>query len=198
MAQLFFEYGAMGSGKTIELLKVAHNYELQRKKVLLMTPSIDTRSGIGIISSRLGLKRKAVSITKKEDLYKKILQNKKNYSVVLVDEAQFIEEPQVDQLAKIVDNLNIPVMAFGLRADAFTHLFPGSKRFFEIADKIQEVKTICAFCGKKAIATLRFNNGKPQYKGNQIFIGGNEAYLPVCRKHWKKPNLNMLNNIGKF
>ncbi|MCV3296477.1 MAG: thymidine kinase [Oenococcus sp.] len=192
MTQLFFEYGAMGSGKTIEILKVAHNYESQGKKVLLMTPDVDDRAGVGIIASRIGLKREAIAIHKKDNLFDEVAKNTEAISAVLIDEAQFLSAAQVDQLAEVVDDLNIPVMTFGLRQDAFNHLFPGSQRLFEIADKLEEMKTICTFCGKKAITQLRIVNGKPQYAGDQVFIGGDEAYVPVCRKHWHHPDKKRL------
>ncbi|KGH55509.1 thymidine kinase [Oenococcus oeni S25] len=192
MTQLFFEYGAMGSGKTIEILKVAHNYESQGKKVLLMTPAVDDRAGIGVISSRIGLKREAIAIHKTDNLFTEVSRVDGELAAVLIDEAQFLEPFQVDQLADVVDKLNIPVMTFGLRQDAFNHLFPGSKRLFEIADKLEEMKTICTFCGKKAITQLRVVDGKPQYQGSQVFIGGDETYIPVCRKHWKNPDLKKL------
>ncbi|MFT8324483.1 thymidine kinase [Oenococcus sicerae] len=192
MTQLFFEYGAMGSGKTIEILKVAHNYELQGKKVLLMTPDVDDRAGVGVIASRIGLKRPAVAIHKSDDLFAEVLKNTDDLAAILIDEAQFLAAKQVDQLAQIVDELNIPVMTFGLRQDAFNHLFPGSKRLFEIADKLEEMKTICTFCGKKAITQLRIVDGQPQYEGDQVFIGGDEAYVPVCRKHWYHPDQKRL------
>lgn len=185
----------MGSGKSIEILKVAHNYESQGKKVLLMTPDVDDRSGVGVIYSRIGLKRKAAAIAKDENIYQKVLKNHENLAAVLIDEAQFLQPEQVDQLARIVDELNIPVMTFGLRQDAFNQLFPGSKRLFEIADKLEEMKTICTFCGKKAITQLRVVDGKPQYTGDQVFIGGNESYVPVCRKHWYHPDMKRIEHL---
>ena len=151
MAQLFFEYGAMSSGKSIEILKVAHNYESQGRQVLLMTPITDTRAGIGVVASRIGLSREALAVKPADDLYVLIKSMAADdLAVVLVDEAQFLTPEQVDQLAYTVDNLHIPVMAFGLKQDAFNNLFAGSKRLIELADKLEEMKTICSFCGKKA------------------------------------------------
>jgi len=197
MAQLFFEYGAMSSGKSIEILKVAHNYESQGRKVLLMTPNIDTRAGVGIVASRIGLSREAVAVKPEDDLYELIKQmkNNDNLAVALVDEAQFLTTKQVDQLAYAVDHLNMPVMTFGLKQDAFNQLFEGSKRLIEMADKLEEMKTICSFCGKKATTQLRIVNGQPQRKGAQVFIGGDEAYIPTCRHHLYHPDLDKITEM---
>ena len=193
MAQLFFEYGAMSSGKSIEILKVAHNYESQGRQVLLMTPITDTRAGIGVVASRIGLSREALAVKPADDLYVLIKSMAADdLAVVLVDEAQFLTPEQVDQLAYTVDNLHIPVMAFGLKQDAFNNLFAGSKRLIELADKLEEMKTICSFCGKKATTQLRIVNGKPQRQGAQVFIGGDEAYIPTCRRHWFNPDLDKI------
>lgn len=189
LAQLFFEYGAMSSGKSIEILKVAHNYESQGRKVLLMTPSVDTRDGVGKIASRIGMSRDAMAVHETENLYEVIKAAKDDkLAAVLVDEAQFLQPEQVDQLAYAVDTLHIPVMAFGLKQDAFNQLFAGSKRLIEMADKLEEMKTICSFCGKKATTQLRIVDGKPQREGAQVFIGGDEAYIPTCRFHWYHPD----------
>ncbi|AFS39825.1 thymidine kinase [Leuconostoc gelidum] len=193
MAQLFFEYGAMSSGKSIEILKVAHNYESQGRQVLLMTPITDTRAGIGVVASRIGLSREALAVKPADDLYVLIKSmTGDDLAVILVDEAQFLTPEQVDQLAYTVDNLHIPVMAFGLKQDAFNNLFAGSKRLIELADKLEEMKTICSFCGKKATTQLRIVNGKPQRQGAQVFIGGDEAYIPTCRRHWYNPDLDKI------
>lgn len=196
MAQLFFEYGAMSSGKSIEILKVAHNYESQGRQVLLMTPITDTRSGVGIVSSRIGLSREALTVKPDDDLFALIKgMQAANLAVVLVDEAQFLSPQQVDELAYVVDHLNIPVMTFGLKQDAFNHLFDGSKRLIELADKLEEMKTICSFCGKKATTQLRIVDGQPQRTGVQVFIGGDEAYIPTCRRHWYEPDLDKISTM---
>ena len=196
MAQLFFEYGAMSSGKSIEILKVAHNYESQGRQVLLMTPITDTRAGIGVVASRIGLSREALAVKPADEVYVLIKSMAANdLAVVLVDEAQFLTPEQVDQLAYTVDNLHIPVMAFGLKQDAFNNLFAGSKRLIELADKLEEMKTICSFCGKKATTQLRIVNGKPQRQGAQVFIGGDEAYIPTCRRHWFNPDLDKITTM---
>ncbi|MDT2815128.1 thymidine kinase [Vagococcus carniphilus] len=187
MAQLFFKHGAMNSGKTIEILKVAHNYEEQNKPVVLMTSGLDTRDEVGTVSSRIGLKREAIPIFHDTDIYAKIESMSFKPYCILVDESQFLEKHHVIAFAKIVDELDIPVMAFGLKNDFKNELFEGSKYLLLYADKIEELKTICWFCHKKATMNLRMNNNEPVYTGEQIQIGGNESYFPVCRKHYVNP-----------
>lgn len=187
MAQLFFRYGAMNSGKSIEILKVAHNYEEQNKPVALFTSALDDRDEVGSISSRIGIKRQATPVTEDTDIFEEVQQLTKDLACVLIDEAQFLSSRHVDQLARIVDELDIPVMAFGLKNDFRNQLFEGSERLLILADKIEEMKTICWFCHKKAIMNMRMHEGKPIYTGEQIVIGGNESYYPVCRKHYHEP-----------
>ena len=192
MAQLFDRYGAMNSGKSFEILKVAHNYEEQGKPVKVMTSAIDDRSGtIGVISSRIGEDREAYSIDPDTDIFSYIESENEKEKIycVLVDEAQFLSKQNIFDLAKVVDQLNIPVMAFGLKNDFQNELFEGSHYLLILADKIEEVKTICWFCAKKATMNLRIHNDKPVYTGEQIQIGGNESYYPVCRKHYNHPPL---------
>ncbi|WP_286006585.1 thymidine kinase [Ligilactobacillus aviarius] len=188
MAQLFFRYGAMNSGKTIEILKVAHNYEEQHKHVVILTSGLDNRDEVGYVSSRIGLRRPAIPIFDETDVYK-IVALKQNIDCVLVDEAQFLKKHHVIELTRIVDELGIPVMTFGLKNDFRNQLFEGSEYLLLYADKIEEMKTICWFCAKKATMNLRIHDGKPVYDGEQIMIGGNEAYFPVCRKHYVNPPL---------
>jgi thymidine kinase len=187
LAQLFYRYGAMNSGKTIEIIKVAHNYEEQNKSVIIMTSALDTREKQGMIESRIGLERKADPIFEKTNIFERVQELDPNASCVLIDEAQFLTKKHVFQLAEIVDELNIPVIAFGLKNDFQNHLFEGSEYLLLYADKIEEMKTICWFCGKKATMNLRFHDGKPVYEGEQIQMGGNESYYPVCRKHYYNP-----------
>lgn len=194
MAQLFFHYGAMNSGKSIEILKVAHNYEEQDKQVVLMTSGIDTRSGVGEISSRIGLRRDAFPIFDDTDIYAVIKQAETNPAYVLIDEAQFLKKHHVLELAKVVDELGIPVMTFGLKNDFRNELFEGSKYLLLYADKIVEMKTICWFCKHKALMNLRVHNGKPVYEGEQVQIGGNESYYPVCRRHYFNPLIEEMRN----
>ncbi|MFC6254384.1 thymidine kinase [Secundilactobacillus hailunensis] len=192
MAQLFFKYGAMNSGKTIEILKVAHNYEEQNKPVIIMTSGRDSRDGVGMVASRIGLKRKAVPIFHDDDIFEMVKKINAKANCVLIDEAQFLTKAHVFELAKIVDELKIPVMAFGLKNDFKNELFEGSKYLLLYADKLEEMKTICWFCAKKATMNLRFHDNKPVYEGEQIQIGGNESYYPVCRKHYYNPPMDML------
>ncbi|WP_172355142.1 thymidine kinase [Pseudolactococcus insecticola] len=192
MAQLYFKYGTMNSGKSIEILKVAHNYEEQGKPVVIMTSAIDNRDEIGVVSSRIGMREKAVPIDDEFDVFGYVAQLAAKPYCILIDEAQFLSKKNIYELARVVDELDVPVMAFGLKNDFQNELFEGSKYLLLLADKIEEIKTICWFCSKKATMVLRTENGKPVYEGSQIQIGGNEAYLPVCRKHWLKPDLEKM------
>ncbi|MDR3191377.1 MAG: thymidine kinase [Lactobacillaceae bacterium] len=189
MAQLFFRYGAMASGKSIEILKVAHNYEVQNRHVLLLTSALDNRTEIGEIASRIGMQRPAIAIHDQDDLFVLVKDTHPDISAVLIDEAQFMTKVQVLQLTQVVDELQIPVMAFGLKNDAFNHLFPGSEALLLFADKIEEMKTLCSFCTRKALMNLRVSDGQPVYDGEQVQIGGDEAYMPVCRQHYNHPDL---------
>lgn len=186
MASLYFIQAPMNASKSAQLLMVAHNYEEGNHKVLIVKPGLDTRDGAYVQSRALDVKRKVdlvVGPGEYNKIYNEVLAGK--YEAVLVDEAQFLEEAQIDELGQIVDDLGIAVMAYGLRTDAFTNLFPGSKRLYEIADKFQELKTICPCCGKKAIINMRLDeNNKPVFDGNQLQPGNN--YLPVCRKYYNK------------
>ncbi|MGT2935506.1 thymidine kinase [Streptococcus castoreus] len=187
MAQLYYKYGTMNSGKTIEILKVAHNYEEQGKPVVIMTSALDTRDGFGVVSSRIGMRREAIPISSEMDIFTFIAQMDTKPYCVLIDECQFLSKQNVYDLARVVDHLNVPVMAFGLKNDFQNELFEGSKYLLLLADKIDEIKTICQYCSKKATMVLRTENGKPVYEGAQIQIGGNETYIPVCRKHYFHP-----------
>lgn len=187
MAQLYYKYGTMNSGKTIEILKVAHNYEEQGKPVVIMTSSLDTRDGFGIVSSRIGMKRQAIPINDQMDIYAYVDGLVQKPYCVLIDECQFLSKGNVYDLARVVDDLGVPVMAFGLKNDFQNELFEGSKYLLLLADKIEEIKTICQYCSKKAILQLRMKDGVPVYAGEQIQIGGNETYIPVCRKHYFQP-----------
>lgn len=180
----------MNSGKSVEILKVAHNYEEQDKPVMIFTSGIDDRDEGGYVSSRIGLKRKALPIFEETNVFDVVKKCKKKPYCVLVDEAQFLNKEHVLQLAKIVDDLDIPVMGFGLKNDFQNELFEGSKYFLLYADKIEEMKTICWFCARKALMNLRVDgNGMPIYTGEQIQIGGNDSYYPVCRKCHNNPPL---------
>ena len=189
MAQLYYKYGTMNSGKTIEILKVAHNYEEQGKPVVIMTSALDTRDGFGMVSSRIGMRREAVAIEDETDIFGYIEKMEPKPYCVLIDEAQFLRRHHVYDLARVVDELKVPVMAFGLKNDFRNELFEGSKHLLLLADKIDEVKTICQYCSKKATMVLRTSDGQPVYEGEQIQIGGNESYIPVCRHHYFNPLL---------
>ena len=187
MAQLYYKYGTMNSGKTIEILKVAHNYEEQGKSVVIMTSAVDTRDGFGVVSSRIGMKRNVMAIEDQTDIFGYIQQLPEKPYCVLIDEAQFLTRANVYDLARIVDELDIPVMAFGLKNDFQNNLFEGSKYLLLLSDKIEEIKTICHYCSRKATMVLRMEDGEPVYEGVQVQIGGHESYISVCRKHWFNP-----------
>ncbi|MGZ9584536.1 thymidine kinase [Paenibacillus marinisediminis] len=190
MAQLYFRYGAMNSGKSIEILKVAHNYEEQHKHVLIFTSALDNRDKIGYVSSRVGLSAPALPIYDDTDIFSIVKDQTRSISCVLIDEVQFLNQHHIEQLTQIVDELDIPVMGFGLKNDFRNELFEGSKYMLLYADKIEEMKAICWFCERKATMNLRIgDDGKPVYTGEQIQIGGNDSYYPVCRRCHKNPPL---------
>ena len=185
MAKLYFKYGAMGSSKTANALITKFNYEERGMKVWLIKPSIDVRDGADIIKSRIGLFAKAEIITPETDLFSEY-QKHLDCDVIIADECQFFTSEQIDGLRKIVDELNVPALCYGLRTDFLTKLFPGSLRLFEVADSITEIKTICD-CGKKAIVNARIDElGKVVTEGGQILIGGNDSYVAMCHSCWKK------------
>jgi len=185
MAKLYFRYSTMGAGKSLDLLKTAHNYEERNKKVLLLTSDLDNRFGKKKIASRIGISRDANTFNNKSNLYEMVVSNGEKLSCILIDEAQFLTKEQVWQLTDIVDYLGINVIVYGLRSDYLGEPFEGSIYLMTLADKIEELKTICEF-GDKASINMRLLNGEPVFEGEQVQIGGNESYLPVCRKHFKK------------
>lgn len=187
MAKLYFRYSAMNAGKTTQLLQVKYNYEERGQNVLLLKPSADNREGTEKIKSRIGLECDGVVIDPETDISILVRQNMENQAIhcLIIDEAQFLSRAQVLQLCCVVDDLNIPVIAYGLRSDFKGNLFPGSEALLTFSDSIEELKTIC-WCGKKAIMNTRLLNGKPTYEGEQIQIGGNESYISLCRRHWKE------------
>lgn len=186
--KLRFCYSTMNSGKTLRLLTMAYNFEENNIPFLTLKPSADTRDGKHIIKSRVGLKRECVVVTPDIDLleavteYNKILTSQlSKLEWILVDECQFLTEEQVDQLAQIVDKLDVDVMCFGLRTDFQTKLFPASKRLMEIADDIEEIKSRCS-CGRKTVVNARFDEkGEIVLYGNQVVVGGNKLYTSLCR-----------------
>ena len=181
MAKLYYRYGAMNSGKTTLMLQTAHNYEERGMKVLLVKPAIDLKGGDSVVSRLGGTRKVDILLKQDEDLYKIVKKSHKDVSCILVDEAQFLEPIQVDQLMKIVVDFNIAVIAYGIRNDFQTKGFPGSVRLLEIAHSIEEIKTICR-CGKKAIFNARFVNGKLVASGGQVAIDGmgEVTYESVC------------------
>ena len=182
MAKLYFKYGAMGSSKTAQALITKFNYEERGMKVWIGKPSIDTRDGENIIKSRIGLSAEAHIIKEHDNLYKLFYNMREKYDVIIIDEAQFLDEEQVNQLGDIVIQLKIPVMCFGLKTDFQTKMFPGSKRLFEIAESINEIKTICK-CGRKATVNARIDSeGNVTTKGAQVELGGNDRYIAMCYK----------------
>ena len=182
MAKLYFKYGAMGSSKTAQALITKYNYEENDLNVWLIKPSADTRDGVQTLRSRIGLEAQVDVIAPDVDIYARFLGGKvRKCNVIIVDECQFLTEKQIDQLRSIVDEHNIPVMCFGLRTDFQTHLFPGSRRLMEVADTIQEIKTICD-CGAKATVNARINDGFIVTEGAQVVLGGNDCYIAMCHK----------------
>ena len=183
MAKLYFKYGAMGSSKTAQALITKYNYEENDLNVWLIKPSADTRDGVHILRSRIGLEARVDIISPEMDVYDLFEKTKKDScNVIIVDECQFLATEQIDQLRHIVNDFNVPVMCFGLRTDFQTKLFPGSMRLMEVADTIQEIKTICD-CGAKATVNARIDGeGYIVTEGAQVFLGGNDAYIAMCHK----------------
>lgn len=189
MAKLIYHYGTMSSGKSGILLMQAHQFEESGIPFLCMKSAIDTRDGEDVIVSRIGIKRECITVGVEDDLYALMtsligdftLQGLSKPCWILVDEAQFLSAKQVEQLGLVVDRLNINVMCYGLRTDFLSRMFEGSKRLMELADEIDEIKTSCS-CGRKAVVNARFHNGEITTEGEQIMIGGNETYIPLCRK----------------
>ncbi len=183
MAKLYFKYGAMGSSKTAQALITKYNYEENGLKVWLIKPSADTRDGAAILRSRIGLEAEVEVIAPEVDIYARYLGGRgRTCDVIIVDECQFLTEKQIDQLRAIVDEHNIPVMCFGLRTDFLTRLFPGSRRLMEVADTLQEIKTICD-CGAKATVNARVDgSGHIVTQGAQVVLGGNDSYIAMCHK----------------
>lgn len=184
MAKLYFKYGAMGSSKSAQALITKFNYEELGMKVWLIKPSVDTRDGAEIIKSRIGLEQRAQIILPEDDITEKFEEHS-DLDVIIADECQFLTPEQIDQLRWLVDERGIPVLCFGLRTDFQTHLFPGSRRLFEVADSLTEIKTVCS-CGHKATVNARIANGRVVTEGAQVFLGGNDSYIAMCHRCWKR------------
>ena len=185
MAKLYFKYGAMGSSKTANALITKFNYEERGMKVWLIKPSVDNRDGVSAVRSRIGLSADATVIMPQMSIYDEYAKLS-GFDVIIADECQFFTPAQIDDLRKLVDELDLPVLCYGLRTDFLTKLFPGSLRLFEVADSVTEIKTICG-CGKKAIVNARIDGeGKVVTEGGQIMLGGNDSYIAMCHSCWKK------------
>ncbi|MEM7547018.1 MAG: thymidine kinase [Pseudomonadota bacterium] len=190
MAKLYFNYSTMNAGKSTVLLQASHNYIERGMNTLLMTAQLDNRAGVGTIGSRIGLERPALTFSDQDNLFDLIeaRHHSERVHCVFVDEAQFLEAEQVWQLARVTDDLKIPVMCFGLRTDFRGELFPGSATLLAIADNLREVRTIC-WCGSKATMVVRLGaQGDIQEEGDQIAIG-DDIYVSLCRRHWRERRL---------
>ncbi len=188
MAKLYFNYSTMNAGKSTVLLQAAHNYAERGMQTYLLTAQFDNRAGAGRIASRIGIGTAADTFAHNDDLYRKISARlgQGPCACVFIDEAQFLSDDQVWQLARAVDDLGVPVMAYGLRVDFMGKLFPGSATLLAIADEMREVRTIC-HCGKKATMVIRKDGAGNVVKGgDQVQIGGNETYVSLCRRHWRE------------
>lgn len=179
MSKLYFKYGTMGSSKSAQALITKFNYEEKGMKVWLIKPSVDDRDGKSMVKSRIGIEAEAEVILPGDNIITLFL-NHKDIDVIIVDECQFLSHEQIDQLREIVDCNELPVLCFGLRTDFRVKLFPGSLRLFEVADNLEEIKTVCD-CGKKATTNCRLDRNKNIItSGDQVVIGGNEMYVAMC------------------
>ena len=185
MAQLYYRYSTMNAGKSIELIKVAYNYEERGKQVLTLIPSEDDRYGVGVITSRIGIQREALVVNEDTNILELYIREneKRKIDCVLIDECQFLKKHHVQELVEIVDSCDVPVLAYGLKNDFRNELFEGSYYMLIYADKIEEIKTIC-WCGRKATMVARVIDGRVVKQGEQVVIGGNDMYVSLCRKHY--------------
>lgn len=209
MAKLYFKYGAMGSSKSANALMTEYNYKEVGKKVILAKPCIDNRDGEKVIKSRIGLGNHCVyleELLNEEvvsmleticqnpqseeaiDIIGRLRTTSMDCDAIIVDEAQFADPKHIDLLSDIVDYLDIPVLCYGLRADFQNRAFPGSLRLLEVADSLEEIKTVC-WCGRKAMCNARYNEQGIVREGAQIELGANDKYVALCRKHWKEGKL---------
>ena len=188
MAKLYFHYSTMNAGKSTVLLQASHNYVERGMQTYLLTARLDDRAGEGRIASRIGISAPADTFTRDDDLFAMIDRRlaEGDCACIFVDEAQFLSTEQVWQLARVVDDLRVPVMCYGLRVDFLGQLFPGSATLLALADEMREVRTIC-HCGRKATMVVRRGpDGTALHGGAQVQIGGNETYVSLCRRHWRK------------
>jgi len=182
--KMYFYYGAMGSSKTANALMTRFSWEDKGKKVALLKPSVDNRDGVDIVKSRAGLMAKAILIYPDSNIRDILPDPVEEYDNLIVDEAQFLKKEQVDELRDIADNGTF-VMCYGLKADFMGNLFEGSKRILEMADSLREIVTMCP-CGKKAIMNARYSGNRILYEGEQVVVGGNESYIALCHRCYKK------------
>ena len=188
MAKLFFHYSTMNAGKSTALLQAAHNYREGGMSVFLLTAAVDDRAGAGRIASRIGISEPAATFSPGEDLFAKVAARAELEDVAcdFVDEAQFLQRDQVWALARVTDDLKVPVMCYGLRVDFRGELFPGSAALLAWADELREVRTVCS-CGKRATMVARLDeNGRAAKSGDQVVIGGTGLYVSLCRRHWRE------------
>jgi thymidine kinase len=188
MAKLYFNYSTMNAGKSTVLLQAAHNYRERGMVPYLMTAQLDNRAGEGKIASRIGISQNADTYNAKENLFEKISTrlNEGPCACIFLDEAHFLSDAQVWDLARAVDDLGVPIMCYGLRVDFRGQLFPGSATLLALADEMREIRTIC-HCGKKATMVTRQDaQGRVLSEGAQVQIGGNESYVSLCRRHWRE------------
>lgn len=188
MAKLYFNYSTMNAGKSTVLLQAAHNYRERGMLPYLMTAQLDNRAGEGRIASRIGIGQDADTYSADEDLFAKIAARLEAgpCACIFVDEAHFLSDTQVWELARVVDDLGVPIMCYGLRVDFRGQLFPGSAALLALSDEMREIRTIC-YCGKKATMVVRQDSeGQVMREGAQVQIGGNEAYVSLCRRHWRE------------
>lgn len=185
VAQLYYRYSTMNAGKSLEVIKVAYNYEERNKRVLTLIPAIDNRYGVGVITSRIGVQREAIPIQDDTNILELFMKEdaKETIDCVVIDECQFLKKHHVLELVEIVDSFGVPVLAYGLKNDFRNELFEGSYYMLVYADKIEEIKTIC-WCGRKATMVARVVDGKFVKQGEQIVVGGNDMYVSLCRKHY--------------
>ena len=193
MAKLYFRYGVMGSSKSANALMVRYNYEERGQRALMVKPMLDQREGEQVVNSRIGLRYPCVWFEQLQEMDREEI---RAYQCVIVDEAQFLTRDQVRFLTDLVDELDVPVICYGLRADFKGDLFPGSEALLAWSDVIEEVKTIC-WCGKKAICNARFDeHGVVLKEGAQVVLGANDCYIGLCRKHWKAGDLGPDGPVG--
>lgn len=188
MAKLYFNYSTMNAGKSTVLLQASHNYRERGMETYLLTAQIDRRAGPGRIASRIGIGEDADTFREDDNLFDLIAARMKKgpVSCIFVDEAQFLTPDQVWDLARIVDDLKVPILCYGLRVDFRGQLFPGSAALLALSDEMREVRTIC-HCGRKATMVIRQDrNGRTIHDGAQVQIGGNETYVSLCRRHWRE------------